>query len=232
MYTSEKQIVEGIYRLTLAPRPYFEFSQFLILDDKTCLVHAGKDALFEPLKKMVQEKLGNSKLDYIIFSHVEADESGAVNKWLEVYPDAQVVCNKIANINLEDFLIRPAQILNDGEILPLGNRALQLLNTPHVPHNWDAHMWFETTNKILFSSDFCCQGGNCEPVVEDDISSSIIDFYVKGGFMPYGKTTNETVQRLASLPIKVIAPMHGSIITGDACRTILDKVAADLVSRS
>ena len=232
MYTSEKQIVDGVYRLTLAPNPYFEFSQFLVLDSKTCLVHTGKSTLFEPLKEMVQEKLGSRKLDYIVFSHVEADESGAVNKWLETYPDAQVVCNKVANINLEDFLIRPAQVFNDGDLLSLGARSLQLINTPHVPHNWDAHMWFETTSEILFSSDFCCQGGNCEPVVETDISSSIIDFYVKGGFMPYGKTTNDTVQRLAKLPIKVIAPMHGSVIVGDVCQVILDKVKADLVSRS
>ncbi|RYZ91702.1 MAG: hypothetical protein EOP06_06345 [Proteobacteria bacterium] len=232
MYTSEKQIADGIFRLTLAPKPHFEFSQFLILDAKNCLVHAGKEALFESLKAMVQKKLGGKKLDYIVFSHVEADESGAVNKWLEVYPEAKVVCNKLANINLEDFLIRPAQVLKDGDILPLGKNALQMINTPHVPHNWDAHMWFETANKILFSSDFCCQGGNCEPIVETDISRSIIDFYVKGGFMPYGKTTNDTVKRLSELPIQTIAPMHGSVIIGSVCGTILETVTSDLLQRS
>jgi flavorubredoxin len=232
MYSSEKEISSGIYRLTLAPKPHFEFSQFLILDQQTCLVHAGKEALFEPLKEMVQKKLDGKKLNYIVFSHVEADESGAVNKWLEIYPDATVVCNKVANINLEDFLIRPAQILNDGDQLQLGKNSLQLINTPHFPHNWDAHMWFETTNKILFSSDFCCQGGNCEPIVEKDISLSIIDFYVKGGFMPYGKTTNDTVKRLSELPIQTIAPMHGSVVRGAACGAILKTVANDLLQRS
>lgn len=232
MYKSEKQIAEGVFRLTLAPKPHFEFSQFLILDQKTCLVHAGKEVLFEPLKQMVGEKLNGRQLDYIVFSHVEADESGAVNDWLRAYPTAQVVCNKVANINLEDFLIRPAQILKDGEALSLGTRSLQLINTPHFPHNWDAHMWFESSDKILFSSDFCCQGGNCEPIVQNDISSSIIEFYSKGGFIPYGKTTNETVQRLASLPIKVLAPMHGSVIVGEACQKILKAVQDDLVMRS
>ena len=176
MYSIGKQIAEGIFRLTIAPTPHFEFSQFLILDEKTCLIHAGKEVLFEQLKEMVQKKLAGRQLDYIVFSHVEADESGAVNKWLATYPNAKVACNKIANISLEDFLIRPAQILKDGELLSLGANNLQLIDTPHVPHNWDAHMWFETTNKILFSSDFCCQGGNCDPVVETDISQSIIDF--------------------------------------------------------
>lgn len=232
MYKNQSQIVDGIYRLTLAPKPHFEFSQFLILDDKTCLVHAGKEALFEPLKEMVLEKLGNRQLDYIVFSHVEADETGAVNKWLQIYPEAKVVCNKVANINLDDFLLRPAEILQDGETLPLGSKSLQLINTPHFPHNWDAHMWFETKNQIIFSSDFCCQGGNCEPVVETDISLSIIDFYVKGGFIPYGKSTNDAVKRLAALPIRVIAPMHGSIIFGDVCKVVLNNIANDLIKRS
>lgn len=233
MYKSEKQIVDGVFRLTLAPKPHFEFSQFLIIDEKTCLVHAGKESLFEPLKEMVQIKLGNKKLDYIVFSHVEADESGAVNKWLQLYPEAQVVCNKVANINLEDFIIRPAQILKDGEAISLGKKSLQLINTPHFPHNWDAHMWFETSQKILFSSDFCCQGGNCEPVVETNVSDSIIDFYTKGGFIPYGKTTNETVARLKQLPIDIIAPMHGSVIMGPQVnKAVLDRVQADLKERS
>ncbi len=93
-------------------------------------------------------------------------------------------------------------------------------------------MWFELTNKILFSSDFCCQSGNCDPMVENDISESIIDFYVKGGFMPYGKTTNDTIKKLSELPIQTIAPMHGSIVVGPVCRTILKTVANDLLHRS
>lgn len=232
MHTNETEIVGQIYRLTLAPTPHFEFSQFLLLDQKTCLVHTGKISFFEPLREMVQKKLDGRGLDYIVFSHVEADESGAVNKWLDIYPQAQVVCNKTSNISLGDFLIRPARILQDGETLSLGAKTLQLINTPHFPHNWDAHMWFETMHQVLFSSDFCGQGGVCAAVVEDDISATIIDFYVKGGFTPYGKTTNDHVERLAKMPIRTIAPMHGSLIAGNACKIVLDKVQLDLKSRS
>jgi flavorubredoxin len=232
VYTKDNLIADGIFRLTLAPNSHFEFSQFLLLDKKTCLVHAGKETHFEVLKDLVKKKLGDRSLDYIVFSHVEADESGAVNHWLKAYPEAKVICNKVANINLADFLIRPAQILNDGDELVLGERSLRLINTPHFPHNWDAHMWFETSNQILFSSDFCCQGGICEPIVEKDLSAVIIDFYVKGGFIPYGKTTNENVEKLSALSIKMMAPMHGSIIAGDAARIVFEKVKADLISWS
>ena len=82
-------------------------------------------------------------------------------------------------------------------------------------------MWFETSEGILFSSDFCCQGGINHPVTEKDISDIIIEFYAKGGFIPYGKNTNECVSKLMSLPIIIIAPMHGSVIMGEVCKNIL-----------
>jgi flavorubredoxin len=232
MHKSEKKILDGIFRLTLAPSSHFEFSQFLIIDQKTCLIHAGKERLFEPLLEMVQKKLGSRHLDYIVFSHIESDESGAINKWLAHYPNAKVVCNKIANMNLEDFLLRPAQVLNDAEELLLGTKKLKLINTPHFPHNWDAHMWFESTQGILFSSDFCCQGGMSEPVVEHDLSVSIIQFYVNGGFIPYGKSTNDAVKKISVLPIRMIAPMHGSVIVGDVCTKVMRVVGDDLMARA
>ncbi len=230
-HTSHTEILKDIYRLTVAPKTYFEFNQFLILDQKTCLMHAGKEKLFPELKKLVQEKLNGRPLDYIAFSHVEADESGAVNLWLQEYPNAQVVCNKVANINLEDFLIRPAQVLQDGESIQLGDRSLQLIETPHFPHNWDAHMWYLPKDELLFSSDFCCQGGICEPIVETDITAAIVEFYDKGKFIPYGKTTNEALVKLEKLSLRAIVPMHGSTIVGNVCSLVFQNVKADLVMR-
>lgn len=233
IHINEVEIFSGIYRLTLAPKSQFEFNQFLLIDEKTCLVHAGKASLFNPLLELVKKNLAGRLLDYIIFSHFEADECGAVNSWLKEYPNAKVVCNKVANISLEDFLIRPAQVLGEGEHLELGKKSLRLINTPHFPHNWDAHMWYEVSEQILFSSDFCCQGNICEPTSTSDLSKSIIDFYVTGGFIPYGKTTNIALDKIVSLPISIIAPMHGSVILGKKlCQTVLEKVKKDLVSRS
>ena len=231
IHTSSTEIIKDIHRLTVAPKTHFEFNQFLILDEKTCLVHAGKEKLFEPLKELVKKTLNGRNLDYIVFSHVEADESGAVNQWLTEYPMAQVVCNKIANINLEDFLLRPAMILKDGESILLGKRNLQLIETPHFPHNWDAHMWYVPQQELLFSSDFCCQGGICEAVVESDLTDKIIDFYDKGKFIPYGRSTNEALAKLEKLPLRAIIPMHGSTILGSVCKETFAKVKADLVAR-
>ena len=229
---SSNEVFDNIFRLSLAPNKYFEFNQFLILDEKTCLIHTGKLSLFDSLKTMALKHLGSRGLDYIVFSHFEADECGSVNRWLDEFPSAQVYCNKIANINLGDFLSRPANVLKDGEILNLGTRRLKLIETPHFPHNWDAHMWFEETESILFSSDFCCQGGITEPIAMNDVSSDIISFYENGMFIPYGKTTNENLSRIERIKPLSIAPMHGSVIKDDLTSLVLETVASDLREKS
>jgi flavorubredoxin len=229
---SKVEIFRNIFRLSLAPNEHFEFNQFLIMDEKICLIHTGKKSLFEQLKMMVSDCLKGRKIDYFIFSHFEADECGSINDWLELYPNAEVYCNKIANINLGDFLIRPAHVLNDGDILDLGDRKLRIIETPHFPHNWDAHMWFEEKDKILFSSDFCCHGGVSVPIANEDHSQEIMAFYEKGNFIPYGKTTNENLQKLENLDINHIAPMHGSVIKNELAKVIFEKVSNHLYRKS
>lgn len=226
------EISQDIFRLSVAPNAHFEFNQFLIRDEKTCLIHTGKLSLFAPLKDMVQEHLQGKNLDYIVFSHFEADECGSVNEWLKLYPAAKVVCNKVANINLGDFLVREAQVLKDGESIRLGHYELELIETPHFPHNWDAHMWLEKSQKILFSSDFCCHGGISTPMTSQDISPEIISFYEKGRFIPYGKSTNENLEKLAQYDFKIIAPMHGATLMPDVARSVFKRVSSDLQSRS
>ena len=119
-----------------------------------CLIHTGKLSFFEELKAMALDCLDGRSIDYIVFSHFEADECGSVNEWLKNFPNAEVYCNKIANINLGDFLSRPANVMKDDEVLSLGNRKLRLVETPHFPHNWDAHLWFEETEKYCLAQIF------------------------------------------------------------------------------
>ena len=135
LHTSTIEISKGVFRLTVAPNTHFEFNQFLIIDEKVCLVHTGKLSLFDPLKLLAENCLKGKDIDYIVFSHFESDECGSVNKWLELFPKATVVCNRVANISLGDFLIRPALVFKDGDSLKLGKMDLELIETPHFPHN-------------------------------------------------------------------------------------------------
>lgn len=104
-------------------------------DKKVCLIHAGKPSLFEHTKRLAQEHLNNREIDYIVFSHVEGDESGALSNWLENFENSTVVCNKLSKMSLDSNLLREAQILKDNDELDLGGLILQMVETPHFPHN-------------------------------------------------------------------------------------------------
>jgi hypothetical protein len=90
--TRVDEIAAGIYRISTPVGPDvipggFMFNQFLIADDAPLLFHTGPRRLFELTREAVAHVLGDAaRLRYVSFSHVEADECGALNAWLEVAP--------------------------------------------------------------------------------------------------------------------------------------------------
>ncbi len=226
------EIIPGIFRISIAPTPHFEFNHFLCIGERTCLIHCGKRSVFDSIHAEVSRLLNGRGLDTIVFSHYEADECGSINAWLAAYPECTTVCNKTASISLNDEICRPAEVIQDRELIDLGGFDLQMIETPHFPHNWDAHLWFERCHGILFSSDFCIQGCVCPAKTDQDISQIIIDYYEAGKFMPYGSTTNAALEIISELPIQIIAPMHGSTIYGSAVSAVLKTVRRDLFLKS
>jgi hypothetical protein len=54
---------------------------------------------------------------------------------------------------------RTPRALKNDEVLDLGGKRVRWLDTPHVPHNWDAGVIYEETTGTLFSSDLFTQFG-------------------------------------------------------------------------
>ena len=79
------------------------------------------------------------RLRWISFGHWEADESGAMNDWLEAAPHAQVAVGTIGcMLSVNDLAVRAPRALEDNEVIDLGGKRARYLATPHVPHCWDA----------------------------------------------------------------------------------------------
>src|SRR5678815_6151018 len=98
--TRVDEIADGIYRIstptTLIPGG-FTFNQFLVEDESPLLFHTGLRGMFPLVREAVAHVLGDAaRLRYLSFSHWEADESGALNDWLEVAPRAEPVCSVTA----------------------------------------------------------------------------------------------------------------------------------------
>ncbi|HZD40428.1 MAG TPA: hypothetical protein VE131_06875 [Terriglobales bacterium] len=242
MESKVTEIAPDIYRIsTFHPEFGIQFNQFLVKDEAPFLMHTGLKKMFPLTLEAVSSVLNPAHLRWIGFSHFESDECGALNDWLKVAPRAEAVCSLVgAMVMVNDFADRPARPLNDGEALETGVRRLRFLATPHVPHCWDAGLFFEETNRTLLCSDLFFHPGNPEPLTESDVlgrAKEAIVANLTGPMakdMPYTPYTDATLRRLAALEPNALAIMHGSSFRGNGKKALtgLAQVIKDLLGKS
>jgi len=218
--TRVDEIAERIYRLsTFLPRvgpQGLTFNQFLVDAEEPLLFHCGQRALFPAVSAAAARVMDLRRLRWIAFSHIEADECGALAEWLAAAPRASVTHGAIGcAIWLNDQAPRPPRPLGDGEALDLGGRRVRRLDTPHVPHCWDAGLLYEETTATLFTSDLFTHAGDPRPVSSGDIVGLAAEAERQFGYTTIGPATGATIRRLARLAPRTLAVMHGSSFTGD-----------------
>lgn len=224
------EIAPDIYRIsTFHPDFGIQFNQFLIKDDEPFIMHTGMKKMFPVTREAVASLIEPAKLRWIGFSHFESDECGALNEFLNIAPNAQAVCSVVgAMVTVNDFADRPARALADNEVFAIGSHRLKFLATPHLPHGWDAGLFFEERDKTLLCSDLFFHPGDPEPLTESDVvgrASTSITEGMAGPLakdMPYTPYTDATLRRLAELEPRTLALMHGTSFRGDGRRAILD----------
>lgn len=225
---SVSEIAPDVYRIsTYIPEIDLQFNQFLVKDQEPLLFHTGMKSLFPTVLEATRSIIDPSRIRWVGFSHFEADECGALNEWLQIAPAAQPVCSMVgALVSINDFSIRPARGMTDGEVFSTGKYRFRFCQTPHVPHCWEAGLLFEEVNGTLLSSDLFHQGGNVEPLVESDVieraRKTLIEYQASplANYMPYTKHTDGILQGLADLKPRTIAAMHGSAYAGDGERAL------------
>ncbi|MGH3677649.1 MAG: MBL fold metallo-hydrolase [Mycobacterium sp.] len=233
MDTTVDEIGAGIFRLsTWIPditEHGFTMNQFLLNGDEPFLFHCGQRQLFPLVSAAVAKVVPVEKLRWISFGHVEADECGSVNMWLDAAPDAEVIHGPLAcAISLIDMCDRPP-VVATAEPLDTGGHRLRFIATPHVPHNWEAGLWFDETTSTLLSGDLLTHVGKCPALTESDCVAPAIA--AEEVFHATGLTTNlgPTLEQLAQLNPSTLAIMHGSSFTGDGAaqlRGLADGYAA------
>jgi flavorubredoxin len=219
------EIAPDIYRLsTFVPEANLTFTQFLIKDERPLLFHTGSKALFPETLDGVKKVIDAKDLTYISWSHLEADECGAVNDFLDVAPNAELVQGMVGVlISVGDFFGRPVRPMNDGDVLDLGRHRLRFLVTPHVPHAWDAIIAYEETTGTLFVSDLFTQFGEKAAITESDmIEPTMTSLAQLPGYLPIGPHTGQVFDRLEALKPNVLAGHHAPTFTGNAVQALRD----------
>ncbi|MBN3512321.1 MBL fold metallo-hydrolase [Mycolicibacterium septicum] len=220
METRVDEIAPDIYRLsTWIPgitEHGFTFNQFLLTGDEPFLFHTGQRFLFPQVSAAIERVLPLTRLRWISFGHLEADECGAVNQFLAAAPHAEVIHGRLAvMLSLTDMCDRAPVTAPTEAAHDIGGHRLRFVATPHVPHNWEAGLWFDEATSTLLAGDLFTHIGRCSPLTESDCVAPALE--AEALFHATGLTTNltPTLTRLAELNPTTLAIMHGASFHGD-----------------
>jgi flavorubredoxin len=220
------EIADRIYRFsTFVPDvgpTGFTFNQYLIDDDQPLLFHTGHRAAFPSLAEAIATITPLRGLRWITFGHIEADECGAMNQLLAAAPQAEVAHGALGcMVSLNDLADRPPRPLADGEVIELGEHRVRHIDTPHVPHGWEARVLYEETTNTLLCGDLFTQLGQGPAITTDDIIDAAAQAEDVFGASCLTPTTGPTMRRLADLDPAMLAVMHGSCFAGDGSKALL-----------
>jgi len=234
METRVAEIADGVHQLnTHMAEMDFGFNQYLIAGDEPALFHTGMRGLFPLVSGAITSVLPVESLRWVSFGHVEADECGAMNDFLGAAPRATVAQGATGcMVSIGDLADRPPRPLADGEVLDIGGHRLRWMDTPHVPHGWEAGLLFDETTGTLFCGDLFTRMGGYRPSVDDDLLGPALAADAQDDFGSWAlrPTSGDVVRRLAGLDVTTLAPMHGPAFTGD-CPAALGDLAGALDAR-
>jgi flavorubredoxin len=227
METKISEIADGIYRLStfvpdIAPPAGFTFNQFLVLGDEPLMFHTGLRKMFPLNREALACIIGPEKLRWVAFGHYEADECGAMNEWLAVAPNAQVAHGQTGClVSLNDMADRAPRVLADGETIDLGRgKRVRYIDTPHIPHGWDAGVMFEESTGTLLCGDLFTQLGDGAALTKGDVVGPAIAAEDLFKYSSLNPGMGATIRGLAKFAPGTLALMHGPSFAGDGAAAL------------
>jgi flavorubredoxin len=221
------EIADRIYRFStfvseIGPTG-FTFNQYLIDDDQPLLFHTGLRHMFPYVAEAIASVTPLERLRWVTFGHIEADECGAMNEMLAAAPQAEVAHGALGcMVSLNDLADRQPVPLADGQVIELGLHRVRHIETPHVPHAWEARLLYEETTKTLLCGDLFTHLGDGPAVTTGDIVGPAAQAEDVFGATCLTPTTGTTIRGLATLAPSTLAVMHGSCFVGDCANALTD----------
>jgi anaerobic nitric oxide reductase flavorubredoxin len=217
-------LFEGLWPITQEGVTY---NTYLINDEKKAIVDLTKALKTDEFFDQVDQVVDVSKLDYVIVNHMEPDHSGLLRTLLRVAPQVTILGTEKTRAMLQSFygISDGVEVVGDGDTLSLGRHTLQFVHAPFV-HWPETMVTYETSKQILFSCDAFGSYGAFRGAIFDDECSNP-DFYEREALRYYvnivavfSRPVLRAIEKLASVPISVIAPSHGLIWRKDPAHIV------------
>ncbi|MBN1485331.1 MAG: FprA family A-type flavoprotein [Chloroflexia bacterium] len=208
-------LFEGLWPIT---QEGVSYNAYLVRDERQAIIDLSKAIKGDQFFEQVAAVTDLSALDYIVINHMEPDHSGVLRTLLRIAPQVEILGSEKTKAMLESFygVTENVRVVEDGETLSLGQHTLQFFSTPFV-HWPETMMTYETSRRILFACDaFGSYGALRGAIFDDDCAD--LDFYEQEALRYYANIVAKfsrmvlrAIDKLADLPVDMIAPSHGLI---------------------
>ncbi len=208
-------LFEGLWPIT---QEGVSYNSYLVDGDKKALIDLAKGFKTDEFLSQVAEVVDPARLDYIVINHMEPDHTGILGVLRRLAPQATILLTEKARDMLAAFyqVTDNVRVVTDGETLSLGSHTLQFFSTPFV-HWPETMMTYETSQQVLFACDGFGGYGALRGAIFDDECTDLA-FYERESLRYYvnivavfSRPVLRAIEKLAGLPIQVIAPSHGLI---------------------
>jgi len=196
--------------------------------DQSVLIDPGSRLTFRHTLAKIEKIVPFSSIRWFVCQHQDPDITGAlpVLDELVAREDARIVTHWRTRALLVHLAPRmPFWLIDEHDWkLPLEDRELEFVFTPYA-HFAGAFCTFDPSTGVLFSSDLF--GGFTEGFslyAEDEgYFEAMRPFHEH--YVPSREILAHAVERLGELPIRTIAPQHGSIIPGPLVAPLMTRLA-------
>ncbi len=188
------------------------YNSYVIVDEKTAVTDTVDARFADEWLGNIKEVLGEKAPDYLIVHHMEPDHSSSLRAFCKAYPDTVIVGNVKTFGMIKAFfgdIANETLTVKDGEALSLGNHELTFVFAPMV-HWPEVMVSFDSKDKVLFSAD--AFGKFCALDAEEEWACEARRYYF-GIVGKYGAQVQPLLKKAAALPIEIICPLHGPILT-------------------
>ena len=196
------------------------YNSYLIRDEKNVLIDTVWLPHDKEFVKELKKTIPLSSLSAIVMNHGEVDHSGALLELMREIPEVPIYCTANAMKSLkgqyhQDWKFIPVKT---KDTLNLGKHTLTFIEAPML-HWPDTMFTYLDQENILFSNDAFGQHFASESLYADKIEKAELYEeamkYYANIVAPFSPFVTKKIQEITAmnLPISMICPSHGEIIT-------------------